>query len=526
MHRYKMLLSLSLIATLTACGGGGDSTSGSSGTATTTTGTISGFGSIVINGVHYETDEASVRYDDGTTSVSGLSAGQVVTLSGRTDDSGRHHALSVIYDSAVVGPVTAVDGNANSFVALGQTVLVNTSTIYVNATGLGDISSGASVRVSGDRDASGNIVAGYVQLLASTPASYRLSGSIANLSGSRFSIGGETIDASTATLQPSDTTLANGLRVAVTGTLDSSDSSGATLLASKVRVRKVLDGAQGGSRGEVEGIITSASATDANSGSFTIDGTVVYYDASTVIEKFRGTASTAELIAGTRVEAHGTLNSDGSLQATRIQVQRQITTLDGQLGYLLGTLSADPDTGAGSISLLGTTVLIDSSTVFVDRSNRANQMFSLADLAAGSLVQVAVSVQNGTLSALKVALPRYTPDYSAVGGPFAAVNSSAYTLTVSSVPVRAQSECTSVQGRSRHHGGDALGRVTLDASCTLYFVHGQQRTQAQYFAALADSQNASASVMALGSYADGQLSAALLDLQPLSQSGDLSQEAD
>jgi hypothetical protein len=48
---------------LSGCGGGGGSSSGTG--SVTTSGVITGFGSVYVNGVEYETDGSSFSLDDG-----------------------------------------------------------------------------------------------------------------------------------------------------------------------------------------------------------------------------------------------------------------------------------------------------------------------------------------------------------------------------------------------------------------------------------------------------------------------------
>ena len=63
----KSLLTIAISTSLAACGGGGSgSGGGDSTTDVTSSGTITGFGSVVVNGVRYETTAARLIRDDGT----------------------------------------------------------------------------------------------------------------------------------------------------------------------------------------------------------------------------------------------------------------------------------------------------------------------------------------------------------------------------------------------------------------------------------------------------------------------------
>ena len=75
-----------------ACGGSGTQTAGidRGGVATpvSVVGPITGFGSIVVNGVHYNVDKASIVVDGNPATASDLALGQVVTVVGERDAAG------------------------------------------------------------------------------------------------------------------------------------------------------------------------------------------------------------------------------------------------------------------------------------------------------------------------------------------------------------------------------------------------------------------------------------------------------
>ena len=95
-----LLLSLAL----SACGGSGGSTDTTpvppSATAKSVVGTITGFGSIYVNGIEYDTNGASYEVDDASASDdSALAVGMVVKVQGSVNADGRTgSASSVSYD--------------------------------------------------------------------------------------------------------------------------------------------------------------------------------------------------------------------------------------------------------------------------------------------------------------------------------------------------------------------------------------------------------------------------------------------
>lgn len=557
MRYWVMSLALAVIS---GCGGGGGGTGATGGSpsalaATTTHGTITGFGSVVINGRHYDTSNASFEVDDASGSQSDLSAGEVVTISGTSDGQGNHQAHAVEYDSTLVGPISAINSAGNTFTALGQTVRVDVTTIYSGVANLAALSLGDNVAVSGTRDASGDVLATFVRKLAAVPASVRLSGPIAALNGSTstFTIGAETINYAGALIEPTGAGLQNGLPVVVSGALD---STGSTINAAKVRVHKDLGSAGSGDHAELEGIITQS----AQNGSFQVGTMVVDYDANT---QFNG-GSASDLVAGNKVEVHGTLNADGSLQAAKIEVEVASHAGDSQ-GFLIGALSAAPDTTStpNTISLLGVTVSVPSSALLSDHEQN-DQMFKLSDLKAGDRVAVAVQLTPAgtagaapTLTALKIERPDPQMTASGASGAFSNTNAAAMTLTVETVSVTGQTDCpvtagssgsssssssssssgaasssssSSSSGGSSSSSGGSSGSGSSssssggsgggNATCTQYFVQGQPVAAAAFFQALGVAANANSVVLALGTYANGTLTAQGLDLRTGNESGD------
>jgi xylose isomerase len=133
-------LSLATSAMLAAgCGGGGGSDAPSNpppatgGTSTKTvfvTGAIAGFGSVIVNGVRYDTDSATVRIEDTAATPSQLKVGEVIRLKAEIDSSGVARAKSIDQDDLVQGVVQAVDLAAGTLTIAGQTVVVDNETIF------------------------------------------------------------------------------------------------------------------------------------------------------------------------------------------------------------------------------------------------------------------------------------------------------------------------------------------------------------------------------------------------------------
>jgi hypothetical protein len=130
-------------------------------------GTISGFGSVCVNGIEIFYDPATPFSVDGrTASQNGLAIGQVVRVDARAED-GRVRALAIAGRSAVAGPIAEralADGEIR---VLGQRVVLPPDAIVSDrARGARlaprDLEVGSYVAVSGLRRSDGAIVASRV----------------------------------------------------------------------------------------------------------------------------------------------------------------------------------------------------------------------------------------------------------------------------------------------------------------------------------------------------------------------------
>ena len=119
-------------ALLSACGGGSSGT-GVTNTTTARYGTVTGFGSVFINGIEYETDGASITVDGQSVSESELEVGMVVHVEG-SDDGSVGQATSISNDDELEGLVinNSVDATSQtgSMNIMGQNVGVSTTTIF------------------------------------------------------------------------------------------------------------------------------------------------------------------------------------------------------------------------------------------------------------------------------------------------------------------------------------------------------------------------------------------------------------
>ncbi len=167
---------LAIITLSTGCGGGGGGSTlaGIGGTGKTVSGTITGFGSIFVNGVEYDIDNAAISINDDSSpalSQADLRIGMVVTLTA-SDDGTVGTATRVIYDNEIKGPVsnlsTLSGGLKKTFTIFGTNAVVDvagTSFDDSNAPGFSfaTLADGDVVELSGLFDSAGTLVATYIE---------------------------------------------------------------------------------------------------------------------------------------------------------------------------------------------------------------------------------------------------------------------------------------------------------------------------------------------------------------------------
>jgi hypothetical protein len=219
------LRALGLALILGGCGGGVDSGGTGAQPQSFASGPITGFGSVIVNGVRFDDSKATVVDDEGTArSRDDLRLGMTTEIRGTgitlaTDGSGTNvsAASNIVYASELLGPLQSVDVAGKRLAVLGQTVDINTSagtTVFDDVSvpgGLAALAAGDLVEVYAQFDAaSGHYLATRVERKGSV-ATYRLRGvvSILNATTKTFNIGTQTISyAGLATAPP--TSLANG----------------------------------------------------------------------------------------------------------------------------------------------------------------------------------------------------------------------------------------------------------------------------------------------------------------------------
>ena len=338
-------------------------------------GPITGFGSVIVNGIRYDTTNATFTKNGAAAVQADLSVGQFVVVTGTIDDDNTNAvATTVDYESILEGPVSSV--TASGFVAFGQTVLKGPGT-SVDDSCPDPLVAGVLVEVSGSVLENGDIDASRVECKA-VLLEMEVKGKVSGLDSNAmtFQINALTVDYSGTT--PRDfpgESISDGDLVEVKGTnLDQGPPL--TLTATDVEFKGPRFGDNEGDHIEVEGFITDfVSATD-----FMVSGVPVTTDGNTMYEP--AGFSVTDLGPNLKVEVEGEYNSDGDLLATKIDFKQA-------KNIRVTGLVDSADGGTNTLVILGITISTDPNlTRLEDKTDADVDPLRIADIVAGDYVEV------------------------------------------------------------------------------------------------------------------------------------------
>ena len=277
-----------------SCGGTGIDLAGGgvSGTGVST-GAITGFGSVVMNGVHFLTDSnvapgfVTMKTFMGMDNSSMLDrdlfrVGMVVTIHHGLND---NNAQQIEYQDNLQGRIAAKNSGAeNTVTVLGQTVVVSDAARFASLN-LNEI-----VEVSGFVDSAGRIRASYIamvpcstMMMMCTASEFEVKGYVSGLSLSSFRLGllpGGTGTTVTVSFSPAvGTGLADGMYVQVVTTDPQPVSGGITATRiGKLTPRTVFPEK---AVADLEGLVTLPPSGSGNVLSFAVEGKRVQTDGAT-----------------------------------------------------------------------------------------------------------------------------------------------------------------------------------------------------------------------------------------------------
>jgi len=301
-----------------SCGiGGSDFAGGGTGGTGISTGAISGFGSVVVNDVHFRTDAKTKKLVNGVTDSSGrmdnniFAVGMVVTVRHGTGD---NNAQVIEYRDNLRGPIAVIASGADDIIEiLGQSVVVDDAVIFAS------LRQSDIVEVSGFADNAGRILAVYI-LSVPPPMpppvqEFEVKGFVSGSSSTGFRLGplpdgsGTTVMVSYPPGGP-----ANGTYVQVV-TTDQEPVGGVIAATQAVKLAPRTEFPDR-TPVNLEGLVTTPWTGSGNDLSFAVEGKRVQWNDTT---EFLGGGGTREDTRQTnrRVQVRGT-ETGGVLSAARI----------------------------------------------------------------------------------------------------------------------------------------------------------------------------------------------------------------
>lgn len=407
-----------VVASLVACGGGGSSagTTPTTASAQTYSGTVSGLGSIVVNGVRFSTADATAAdADDPTQPFSqAFKLGTTVVVNGSVDSDGVNgQATSIQVEGGVRGQIAAgsfaFDAGSTttgSLTVAGQLVKFDGNTVFdgegaANFTAAwlstNDFSTNPiAVEVYGSVDATGTIVATRIEKKDLTGLLFAIKGYVVNGSidttaqtfdmlikrGLTLTQQTVHVNYSGATVLPTGATLHDGVGVRVLSSVDLTtvNPSGAgtpTLTASKLLIKS--DRGVNGSAAKLHGVVSAVNGTTWTIGDVTID-----VSKNPIV---RGFTSLNDVVVGTEVRVAG-LFTDNVLTAKIVESDDYDHEHDGG-GVKLFGVATGVDATARTFSVQGVTVKLPNLP-----------SFNLP--VEGAYVEVVATQVNGVLTAVRI----------------------------------------------------------------------------------------------------------------------------
>lgn len=371
--------------------GGGIGGTGS--VATVSTGPVTGFGSVFVSGNEFATNGTSFTVD-GILNASErqLKKGMIILVNGtisedyKTNQVVQRTARTILYEDTIEGPVQFVAPDGLSLIVLGQTVLINQSTIIDPS--LPDISSlkrNDLVEVSGFVSGPGTVVATLIDRKNSGEATnYQVKGFISqhDVVHQSFTIGSLEVDYAGANIGQMPSPAGNawtGLLVDLHGAQGLSGAPGQYgIRMSATNVKPETLRTENSASTEIEGFVSQISAP----GHFYLGNLPVQTSAGTIFEG----GAINDILVGTHLEVYGSLVG-GIVNATKIEFEGE-TELQANVAAINASDSTLTLTG-----LAGLVIQFDSQTALNGQGNPQ----SLTDLQSSDHLKIHGQIRGGNI---------------------------------------------------------------------------------------------------------------------------------
>lgn len=342
-----LVLAAASLAALVACGGGGGDAAGdppATAGNSVTLGAISGFGSVIVNGVRFDDSAATVVDDNGSSlGHSALKLGVQVEVEASNIDRSAGSGKATLFrvGSSLLGTVDAVDLAGATLSLLGQPVVVTATTVFDSSLpgGLAAVTVGAVLEVHAQYDSATAIWRATRVEPATGATAYRLKGIVTALdaAGQTFHIGSAVVNFASATGVPANLAVGSWVRAQ----LQTAPVAGQWVAT---RVDNGTRHIEDHSEAEVKGLISSFTSVT----QFSVDGLAVDASAASFPDGQTG------VVLGAKVEVRGAV-VNGVLVASSVSLEHEEHEGHGSDFELHGAIGA-LDTVAKTFQLRGQTV--------------------------------------------------------------------------------------------------------------------------------------------------------------------------
>ncbi|MEP1215844.1 MAG: DUF5666 domain-containing protein [Marinobacter sp.] len=340
----RFTLSALAIGILAACGGGGSDSldvadGGIRGTGSSV-GPVSGFGSVFVNGVRFDTGDLNgqVQSDDGITTESELDEGMILRIDGEWRDDGTGTANSVEYDDTLRGEIVVTQRwdlatKTATLSIYGLVVHIDNQTV-VKGKQVTDLANGDFARVSAWRLPNGEFRASLLRVRDDSAVGefdsdneIEVEGKVSNFNPDlcTFEIGNIIVncdvdDTDFDGIEPSDLTDEPFIEV-------EGEITGSVLSAWEIR-EDDLRRYRRGDEDDIEFAGPVSRALDSDNRTFGINGLVVRVTNET---GFDDGLSENDLVPDLLIQIEGKFLSDGSIEAEDIELREGESGVEGRI---------------------------------------------------------------------------------------------------------------------------------------------------------------------------------------------------
>ncbi len=410
-------------ALMLGCGGGGSGDSSTVSSASSE-GPIAGFGSVIMNGVRWNTDSAEFEVEGRSVAQQDLSVGMVVRIEGSRSADGSATADRVIFESILRGPIHEIEDlspDTRALTIFGLRALVSRADTQFDDTTLDALATGQVVELSGLTNVEGDLEASHLRLRAIAVVGItevKATGIVEGLAGGSFVLGTSEIVFDESTLMDDFGAggLRDGLRVRVEGILLANDA----IQASEIESPRGRGQDDRFDEVEFQGIVSDF-VSDAN---FEVADRPVDASGAVFIP------DDPDLLRnGVRVEVEGRIDGAGVLIADKLKIRSNRVRVHAEVAS-----DADVYAGLGELLLLGIPIHVDGLTRVRDQRDGVDG-FGLEDLLAGDFVEVrGIARSDGTVMATRLELRN--PDDLLLRGPVDMIDRDEESFTIRGVLVR------------------------------------------------------------------------------------------